>query len=262
MTDAAVSVERRGAVAIIRFDRQGRGNALSFPILDALAESAIAVSRDRSVSAVVLTGASTIYSSGMDLRQPVWDRIDELSIEDRHQLTTFGPRLTRSLGAIEVPLIAAVEGICFGGGLAMVAFCDFRVAAETARFAAPEVAVGLHMTWHSVPRLVRLVGAQATRRLLMLDTEWSANQALSLGFVDEVVPTSQAVDAALNMAKAIATRPRLATRFVKRGIEAATHGGDTLLSMPDSDLLLAMSIGDDFRKGRARLMDSKNVPKS
>jgi enoyl-CoA hydratase len=251
MADAAVSVERHGAVAVIRFDRQGRGNALSFPILDALAESALTLSRDRSVAAVVLTGAPTIYSSGMDLRQAVWDRIDELTIEERHQLTTYGPRLTRSLSAIEVPVIAAVEGICFGGGLAMIAFCDFRVAAETARFAAPEVAVGLHMTWHSVPRLVRLVGAQATRRLLMTNAEWSASQAQTLGFVDEVVATGHAFEAAMKMAEHVASRPRLATRFVKRSIEAATHGGDTLL---------AMSIGDDFRKGRARLMDRKKQP--
>ena len=257
MTDAAVTTERRGAVAMIRFDRKGRGNALSFPILDALADAALAVARDRSVAAVVVTGAPAIFSSGMDLRQPVWDRLDELSLDERHVLTTYGPRLVRSLGAIEVPVIAAIEGICFGGGLAMVAFCDFRVAADNARFAAPEVAVGLHMTWHSVPRLVRLIGAQATRRLLLTSTEWSAGQAQEIGFVDEIAPAGQALAIALNMAEAIAARPRMATRFVKRGIEAATHGGDTLLSMPDSDLLLAMSVGDDFRKGRARLTGRK-----
>lgn len=253
MTDPAVSVERRGDIAIVRFDRQGRGNALSFPIMDALTEAAHTLSRDRTVAAVIFTGAANIFSSGMDLRQPVWDRLDDLSLEERHQLTTYGPKLVRAIGSIEVPTIAAIEGICFGGGLAMVAFCDFRIAANNARFAAPEVGVGLHMTWHSVPRLVRLLGAQATRRLLLTPAEWNAEDAIRLNFIDDVTEPGRALPTAVKMAETIAARPRLATRFVKRGIEAATHGGDTLLSAGDSDLLLAMSVSEDFKKGRARL---------
>lgn len=262
MTDTAVTTERRGDVVIVRFDRQGRGNALSFPIMDALTETAHAVARDRSVAAVVFTGAPTIFTSGMDLRQGVWDRLEELSLEERHHITTYGPKLVRAIGAIEVPTIAAIEGICFGGGMAMVAFCDFRVAASNARFAAPEVAVGLHMTWHSVPRLVRLIGAQATRRLLLTPTEWPAEKALQSNFVDEITEAGSALSRAVDLAQSIASRPRLATRFVKRGIEAATHGGDTLLSAGDSDLLLAMSVSDDFKKGRARLTDRAKRPKT
>jgi enoyl-CoA hydratase/carnithine racemase len=257
MSDPSVTTERHGDVALIRFDRQGRGNALSFPILEAIADSALAAARDRSLAAVVFTGTPTIFSSGMDLRQPVWDRIDELSIDERHVLTTYGPRLVRAIGSIEVPTFAAIEGICFGGGLAMVAFCDFRIAGEGARFAAPEVAVGLHMTWHSVPRLVRVIGAQATRRLLLTSTEWSATEAQTIGFVDTLVASGKALDTALRQAAEIAARPRLATRFVKRGIEAATHGGDTLHSMGDSDLLLAMSTSADFKRGRERLLARK-----
>lgn len=255
MTDTAVTTERHGEVAIVRFDRQGRGNALSFPIMEALTDAAHALSRDRSVGAVVFTGAPTIFSSGMDLRQPVWDRLEELSLDERHVLTTYGPKLVRAIGSIEVPTIAAIEGVCFGGGMAMVAFCDFRIAASNARFAAPEVGVGLHMTWHSVPRLVRLLGAQATRRLLLTPCEWSTEDAQRHNFVDEIAEPGRAVAVATKLAQTIAARPHLATRFVKRGIEAATHGGDTLLSAGDSDLLLAMSVSEDFKKGRARLTD-------
>lgn len=262
MTDPAVTTERRGDIAIVRFDRQGRGNALSFPIMDAITEAAHAIARDRSIAAAVFTGAPTIFTSGMDLRQAIWDRIEELSLDERHQLTTYGPKLVRAIGSIEVPTIAAIEGICFGGGVAMVAFCDFRVAANNARFAAPEVGVGLHMTWHSVPRLVRLLGAQATRRLLLTPLEWSSEQALAAGFVDEICEPGRALDIAIDLAQTIAARPRLATRFVKRGIEAATHGGDTLLSAGDSDLLLAMSVSEDFKKGRARLTERAKRPKT
>lgn len=253
MTDTAVTTEYHGNIAIVRFDRQGRGNSLSFPIMEALTDAAHAIARDRKIAAVVFTGAPLIFTSGMDLRQPVWDRLEELSLDERHQLTTYGPKLVRAIGSIEVPTIAAIEGICFGGGMAMVAFCDFRIAASNARFAAPEVGVGLHMTWHSVPRLVRLLGAQATRRLLLTPVEWSAEDAISHDFIDEITEPGNALAAAITLAETIAGRPRLATRFVKRGIEAATHGGDTLLSAGDSDLLLAMSVSDDFKKGRARL---------
>src|SRR5690606_19315472 len=125
----------------------------------------------------VLAGARNIFSAGMDLAEPAVDRMSAMSFAERRMLAEHGPRLARAGAGIEAPTIAAIEGPCLAGGLALVAMCDFRVAADGARFGAPEVEVAHNMGWHTVPRLVAIVGVQATRRILMTGEQWSAQEA-------------------------------------------------------------------------------------
>lgn len=248
-----VEVTREGPLAVVRFDRGGRANALDFDIMQALTEAARDFERDAEAAVVVLTGAPAVFSGGMDLKAPVWDRLPTMTIEERRGVAAAGPRLARAWMAVEQVTIAAIEGPCYAGGLALAAMCDFRIASRTSRFAAPEVAVGLNMAWHSVPRLVRLVGQQATRRLLLAGATWDAAEAERLGFLDTVVEPGDSLAAARSMAADIAARPRVATRMVKRAIEAAAHGGDLSWSAADGDLQLVNWQSDEFAAARARL---------
>jgi enoyl-CoA hydratase/carnithine racemase len=252
MPHPAVTIERRDAVATIRFDRQGRANALDFAIMDALTEAARSFEGDTETVAVILTGAPAIFTGGMDLRDPAFERINEMSLAELRALAEHGPRMVRALAEIEAPVIAAVEGPCMGGGVVLAAVCDFRVAGQGARFAAPEVAVGMNMAWNAVPRLAGLVGAQPTRRLLMLGEEWGAEEALRLGFVDAVCADGGAFNAALAMAATLADRPAMPTRMVKRQIEAAVHGHDRMASVLDTDQHALAWRSEDFRAALKR----------
>ena len=128
--DRIVSVERLDDIALVRFDRRGRANALSFAMMDDLAAAARGFETDAGVRAVVLTGAPGIFSAGMDLADPAFDRIAAMSFAERRMLAEHGPRLARAWAAVEAPTIAAIEGPCLAGGLALAAMCDFRVGAE------------------------------------------------------------------------------------------------------------------------------------
>lgn len=249
----AVTLERRGAVAVIRFDRNARANALSFAIMRELTAAARSFEDDAETAAIVITGAPQVFSGGMDLKDEVWDRLPELSVGERRKIAAQGPKLARAFMGLEPVTIVAIEGPCYAGGMALAAMCDFRIAAETATFAAPEVAVGLNMAWHSVPRLVRLIGVQATRRLLLTGARWDTAEAFRLGFLDEIVAPGQAEAAALAMAERIAVRPRIATRMVKRAIEAAMHGGDIAWSAADGELQLLNWQSEEFASARAAL---------
>ena len=132
--------------------------------------------------------------------------------------------------------------------------CDFRVAGAGVRFGAPEVAVGINMGWHSVPRLVALVGAPATRRLLLPGEEWGAPEAQGLGFADSVCDEGSALEAAMEMAALLDGRPRMPTRMVKRVIDAAAHGADLALSAYDKDQQVLTWLSEDFRLARDRFM--------
>ncbi len=248
----AVSIERRDNIAIVRLDRGGQANAMSFAIMDELAEAARSFERDASVVAVVLTGTDRIFSAGMDLRDPAFDRLDEMTLNERLMLAEHGPRLARAWASMEPVTICAIEGPCLAGGLALAAMMDFRVASASARFGAPEVKVAHNMGWHSVPRLVRLVGVQATRRVLLAGEEWYSDDAMKLGFVDQIAEDGQALRDALALAGRIASYPATAVRMIKRQINAAAHLEDTGISAMDKDQQLVAWMSDDFKAVRAQ----------
>jgi enoyl-CoA hydratase len=257
MGDNVVSIERQGDIAVVHFNRGGRANALSFAIMDMLGEAALSFETDARVAAVVLSGAASIFSAGMDLADEAFDRLTAMDLAERRMLAEHGPRLARAWASIEAPTIAAIEGPCLAGGLALAAMLDFRVAAQNARFAAPEIQVAHNMGWHSVPRLVALVGVQATRRLLMAGEEWSADMAHKLGFVDRVVAPGDALTSALAMAGRLAGYPHTAARMIKRQIAAAAHGNEFAVSALDKDQQLVAWMSEDFTAARARFKKTK-----
>lgn len=252
MKTQTVTIAREDGVAIVTFDRRGRANAMSFGIMDELANAALSFTDDNDLRCVVLTGTDRIFSAGMDLSDPVFDRINDMSLQDKRHYSERGPRLARAWTAIEVPVICAIEGPCLAGGLALAAMCDFRVASQSSRFGAPEVQVAHNMGWHSVPRLIALVGVQATRRVLLAGEEWDADEAKRLGFADEICEPGCALATAREMADRIANYPGLAVRMIKRQIDASAHALDYATSAYDKDQQLVAWMSDDFQSARAK----------
>lgn len=252
MNAQSVTVERQDGVALVTYDRRGRANAMSFDIMDELADAALSFTDDNDLRCVVLTGTDRIFSAGMDLSDPVFDRISDLSFQEMRHYSERGPRLARAWAGVEVPVICAVEGPCLAGGLALASMCDFRVASQSSRFGAPEVQVAHNMGWHSVPRLIALVGVQATRRVLLAGEEWDADEAKRLGFADEICETGKARFAARAMADRIAAYPGLAVRMIKRQIDASAHALDYATSSYDKDQQLVAWLSGDFQSARAK----------
>jgi enoyl-CoA hydratase/carnithine racemase len=247
-----VSVERKDGIALVRYDRGARANAMSFAIMDELAETALGFVDDIALRCVVLTGTPKVFSAGMDLSDPVFDQLDQMPLEQKRFFSERGARLARAWTAIEVPVICAVEGPCLAGGLALASMADFRIASSSALFGAPEVQVAHNMGWHSVPRLIALVGVQATRRILLAGETWAADEARRLGFVDETCAAGQAVTCAMTMAERIASYPGLAVRMIKRQIDASAHALDYATSAYDKDQQLVAWMSDDFRAARQK----------
>jgi enoyl-CoA hydratase len=247
-----VTIARSGGIAIVTYDRGGRANAMSFAIMDELASAALSFVDDNDLRCVVLTGAAKIFSAGMDLSDPVFDRFDDMPLQDKRHYSERGPRLARAWAGIEVPVICAVDGPCLAGGLALASMCDFRVVSQSARFGAPEVQVAHNMGWHSVPRLIALVGVQATRRILLAGEQWTADEAKRLGFADEVCGAGKALDAATRMADRIGGYPGVAVRMIKRQIDASAHALDYATSAYDKDQQLVAWMSEDFQAARKK----------
>lgn len=216
MEHLKVSREAEGRVALITLARPQQMNALSSGLLREL-ERAISEAEDsQEVRAVVVTGEGGVFCAGAD--------IAELRVKSRSEAAAY-VRLTQGvcnrIEACKVPVVAAVHGIAFGGGFEMALSCDLILADERARFAVPEVKLGLIPGAGGTQRLPRLVGRNRAKELIYFGEPIAADEALALGVVNRVVPEGKVLNAALEWAAELSERPPLALDAAKR---AVNHG--------------------------------------
>jgi methylglutaconyl-CoA hydratase len=181
-----VTVAREGAVAIWTLDRPERRNALSRALVRELGRLAREAAGDPTLRAVVLTGAGDkAFCAGADLKER--RTMDEDDVRD------FLPRYRASFGALSrlpVPVVAALNGVAFGGGLELALACDFRVATASARLGLTEVSIGIIPGAGGIPRLARIVGEAKAKELVLFAKRLSAAEAHELGIVTHLTEGS------------------------------------------------------------------------
>ena len=244
----AVSIERQDRrIAVVRFDRGNKANALSRGLMAELTEAARSLEDDDELSAVVLAGRADVFTLGADLKEPRPDPPPGLAT--RRRLHTLGTRLTRAWAELEPMTIAAIEGWCVGGGAALVAACDLRVMGAGATIYIPEIERGMNLSWQTVPRLVGLVGPARAKRLVVLAERVGAQRAQDWGLVDEVVPDGQALTKALQLAQRIAELPPVQVRMCKEAVNAAAQALNQATSVMDRDVFLLAQGSADYQEG-------------
>ena len=138
---------------------------------------------------MALVGNDMAFSAGRDLRDEEMDGRAGLPLIERRYIAASGARLCKAWSALEQFTVCGIEGFAIGGGLALAVATDYRVAARSAHFRAPEAALGLSMSWGSVPRLVNLIGPARTKQILIhANDRVSAEDALSWGLAQEIAP--------------------------------------------------------------------------
>jgi enoyl-CoA hydratase/carnithine racemase len=254
MAGSPIMLERKGRIAVIRFDRGDGKNALSRQLIRDLAAVAHSFDDDVETSAIVLTGTTQVFTLGFDLNEA---SPENLSLAERRQRQTLGARLCRAWEALEPMTFCAIEGWCVGGGVAFAASLDLRIAGEGARFYVPEIERGMNMSWQSVPRLVALMGPARTKRLTVMAERIDAARASDWGLVDEVAPTGGAFDAAMAMAERVASLPPVQVRMCKEGVNLASAALHHAVSAMDRDQYLLAAQSEDYREGVRAFMEKR-----
>jgi 2-(1,2-epoxy-1,2-dihydrophenyl)acetyl-CoA isomerase len=180
---ASIAVAQSGAVRTITLNRPEVLNAFDGAMLTELREAVGDAAADPAVRALVLTGGPRAFCTGEDLRAA--QRLDDAGF--RAQIDAL-QALATELREAPVPVLAAIAGPAFGGGLELAVDCDVRIAAASARFACPETAWALTITNGATLLLRRLVGEGWAREIALLGTEVDAATALRIGLVTRVVP--------------------------------------------------------------------------
>jgi enoyl-CoA hydratase/carnithine racemase len=212
---ASLLREDRGAVRLLTLNRPDARNCLSEDLIAALHAAIGAAGAEDAVRAVVITGAGTAFSSGHDLRELTAHRNDP----DRGRayfakIMGACAQLMLSIVHSPKPVIAAVNGIATAAGCQLVAACDLAVASTEARFATPGVNIGLFCSTPMVA-LSRNVSRKAAMEMLLLGEMVDAPAAKEFGLVNRVVPADETVNAAVELGRRIAMKPKATLKIGK-----------------------------------------------
>jgi enoyl-CoA hydratase/carnithine racemase len=211
---------------VLTLRREAKLNALSTALEGALAD-ALGAPEVSAAASVVITGAGRAFSAGAD----VTELRDRTPADIAAYYASTGAVYER-LAALPQPTLSAIHGYCLGGGLELALATDFRIADETAVFGFPEVGLGILPSSGGTARATRLLGAARAKELMLLRDRVDARAALAHGLVTEVVAAGEALDRALEHARALAELPRLAAATTKQAIDAAaesSHAGALLI---------------------------------
>jgi enoyl-CoA hydratase/carnithine racemase len=219
-------IEPVGNTVILNLNRPKKRNALSRQLIDELHGALQATVDDARRSVIVLAGAGTSFSAGLDLSE-VAAAMDEPEPAKAYVEALFD--LFEAIECASKPIIAAVNGAATAGGAALAGVCDLVIAARSAQFGYPQVRHGLAAAI-VVPPLIRQVGERRAKRLLLTGTMIDAQTAKHIGLVDEVVDDDALHDRALEVATELGALPQASIArtkaFVREGAIAESAGGD------------------------------------
>ena len=210
----SILVETHGRVGLVRLNRPQALNALNTILRNELMAALLAFDADGAIGAMVITGDERSFAAGADIKEMAEASAVSMLLED--QISAFD-----GIRKIKKPIIAAVSGWCLGGGNELAMSCDMIVASETARFGQPEINLGVIPGAGGTQRLTRAVGKAIAMEMVLNNRTLTAQEALSYGFVNRVVPVELYLEEALRLAAEIAARAPLAVRLGKEAINQA-----------------------------------------
>jgi enoyl-CoA hydratase len=249
----------RGVVSILTLNRPEKLNALSNELLGAMMRALDDIEFDPAIRTVVITGAGRAFSAGADIAG--FQRHLEAGAEQAvAHFMRPGHQMTRRVESFPKPIIAAVNGLAFGGGCELVESTHIALAADTATFSKAEINIGIIPTFGGTQRLPRNVGRKAAIELILSGRVFDAAEAARLGLVNRVVPGVRLLDEALALADRLATKPPLtlaaALAAIHRGMDASIDDG---LAIEEAAFARIVPT-HDAREGVAAFLE-KRVPK-
>jgi enoyl-CoA hydratase/carnithine racemase len=236
--------DRRDHVAVLRIDREEALGALSRSMVEALLAYLRDVAADPAVRVLLLAGTGRSFIAGADIGE--YDGVTQAQFDDYQRLSR---RAFDAIAQLPQPVVAAVHGFALGGGFEVALCCDLIVASTEARFALPEVRLGLLPGGGGSQRLARAIGTRAAKELVMTGRSMPADEAERRGLVSRVVEPGELRETALELAERLASRAPIAVREAKRLVDDGVEGSFATAWTLEQRTLGALFATDDAREG-------------
>ena len=248
-------VRREGSVGWILFSNPAKFNAMSYDMWVALPKQLAEFEADRSIRAIVLAGdGEKAFVSGADISQFEKQRgsADAQAIYNRSVDEAYHAPIRCGK-----PVIAAIRGVCMGGGLGLAASCDVRIAADDARFRMPAARMGLGYGFTGVKRFVSLIGAQNTSDIFFSARIFDAAEAHRMGFVSRVVPAADLHKEAQAYAEVVADNAPLTVAAAKLAVVESLKDAEDRDLEKLNEAIAACFASGDFKEGRTAFMEKR-----
>lgn len=245
--------DRRDRVAILRVDREDRLGALSRGMVEALEGYLAGISGDPDVRALVLTGTGRGFVAGADVNE--YHGVDQVAFDAYQRLSR---RTFDALEGLPIPTVAAVNGYALGGGFELALCCDLIVASTAARFALPEVSLGLLPGGGGSQRLVRAAGKRVAKEMVMTGRRAPATEANSWGLLSRLVEPEELMGSALELTEVLASNAPLAVREAKRLIDDGVEAPLPVALTLEQRVLSALFATQDAKEGVDSFLEKRS----
>lgn len=253
MNYETILLEEKEGIAYLTLNRPDRANTINGQLANDVVAAMAEVDADLQVRVVILTGAGRHFCGGADLRD-LQRRPAAGAAPERANLPAGPPRreLFSALEMSRVPVIAAINGAAMGGGCEIALACDLRIMADTATIGLPEIRFGALPAGGGTQRLPRLVGPGIAKEMIFTGLPRTAEEALTIGLVNRVVPPAQLIPTCEELARVLIERAgyalKTAKALVNRGLDLALPEGIAL----ERKMIAEMATPEERREAQAR----------
>lgn len=221
MSYETIMYEKNDNIATVTLNRPDKLNGLNIKMVEELSHVAENIVSDKSVRAVIITGAGRAFSAGADIREmmtPGQPSLISTWLAKGEQVPCFS-----RIQNIDKPVIGAINGLAIGGGCELALLCDLRIASIEAKFGFGEIKIGVIPAGGGTVRSPRIIGMTKAKELLFFGDPIDAEEAYRLGLVNKVVPPKRLLDEAKQWASTLAQRPPLALKAAKACLAVGTE---------------------------------------
>ena len=208
-----LKLETERGIAVLTLNRPETFNSWNQKMRDELRDAVRDLVADDALRVLVVTGTGRAFSAGEDVRG--MQGLADIGTRGFRRVVRGIHNVFDEIEAIEVPVIAAINGVAAGGGMELALSCDFRIASEAAKLGFPENNVGLIPGSGGCSRLVKLIGLAHAKRLVMTGEMITAKRALEIGLIEEVLPADALMPRAMELAAQLAAKAPLALGVAK-----------------------------------------------
>jgi enoyl-CoA hydratase len=251
-TYTTLTLEKKEHVALLTFNRPEVLNALNTTVATESLDALQSIENDPDIRVLILTGAGRSFVAGADIAE-----MQAKTPQEARIYSELGHRFMNTLQNLPQPVIAAINGFALGGGLEVALACDIRIASESAQFGLPETILGIIPGWGATQRTARLVGTAKTKEMIFTGRRIKADEALSMGLVNQVVPDEELMDTVNEMAAAMCRQGQTALQRAKTVIN---RGSDLNLDQAlrlEIDTFVDLFDTDDRREGMKAFLEKR-----
>lgn len=251
-----ILLNEEAGVGLITINRPKYLNALDRTTVEELSEVIDMVAVDEKIKVIILTGAGDkAFVAGGDITF-----MKAMTPMEARGFAAFGQAVLRKIESMPKPVIAAINGICLGGGCELALACDFSIAATKAKFGQPEVGLGVTAGFGGTQRLPRLIGVGRARQLLYTGDIIDAEEAFSIGLVNAIAPDGELMNYVLTIARRIISKGQMAVRLTKAAINNGMQTDIDRAMTIEADIFGLCFSTEDQQEGMKAFID-KRPPK-